>query len=147
MPRFAENAWNRGLAASIHEAACPFASTMPSRCCPPAAGGMRRPAASMVSPWQVAHLVRSATTSGCGAGGGKPWQVPQAACPRPVSVQFGDLLVPPPRVAPWQYVLLQVAVPRSQDGVVPLEATPANATVAVAPSTWPAESASDGFTW
>ena len=39
----------------------------------------------------------------CGAGGGIPWQVPQAACVPLTVVQVGVLLVPPaPSVAPWQ---------------------------------------------
>ena len=55
---------------------------------------------------------------GCGCGGGEPWHVPQAASPSPTVVQSGVLLVPPPRVAPWQYVLVHSpAVVTLQSGV------------------------------
>jgi hypothetical protein len=44
----------------------------------------------------------SPLAAGCGAGGGAPWQVPQAACPVPTLVQTGAVLLPPVSVAPWQ---------------------------------------------
>src|SRR5512140_1126180 len=68
-------------------------------------------------------------------------------------VQEGVVLLPPPRLPPWQYVLEHVAAARSHAGARPILARPENVTFAigVAPSatrsTCSAESASTGFTW
>ncbi len=88
-------------------------------------------------------------TSGCGAGGGTPWHVPHAACVPFTVVHTGVFRLPPPSVAPWQYVLEQVAAVRSQAGAVatPIVAIPANVTAAVGASMWPDANASAGFTW
>ena len=75
----------------------PATWTAPSMCRP------RRtsisPCASTVSGWQP--LQRG--FAGCGAGGGLPWQVPQAVWPAPTRVHTGSVFVPPAAsVAPWQ---------------------------------------------
>jgi hypothetical protein len=71
------------------------------------------------------------STVGWGDGGGTPWQVPHAACEPSSCVHTGVVLLPPASVEPWQYVLAQVALGRSQVGAAPpsLE-TPPNVTVA-----------------
>src|SRR5574337_69191 len=149
---FALKAWKPGLAVFIQSAPWPVASTWPSRCFPPAEGGMTLPAVSMVAPWQALHAGVPPVTVGCGDGGGMPWHVPHAAWPVPTLVQTGAVLLPPLSVTPWQYVA-QVAVERVQDAVVPCPASPEKVTVASGvpleptSSTWPESSAVAGFTW
>ncbi len=50
--------------------------------------------------WQSPQLV-VAEMAGCGAGGGRPWQLPQATSAAP-PVQDGVACAAPPSVAPWQ---------------------------------------------
>jgi hypothetical protein len=106
---------------------------------PPEAGGMIDPSAATVLEWQGLQVLVSLDAAGWGDGGGTPWQVPQLPWDEP-AVHVG---VKPP----WQYVLEHVADARFQVGDTPFVAIPPKVTVAVGPSTWPAESASAGFTW
>src|SRR3954465_15689981 len=72
-PAFAVYAWNPGLAGSVHDAGCRLVDWMtPSRCFPPAAGGIKVPVASTVAGWQGPQPVTPAPTAGWGAGGGTP---------------------------------------------------------------------------
>ena len=81
-----------------------LASTAPFMCRPPAT--LMVPFAFTVPGWQLAQAVRPPVTAGCpcAAGGGRPWQVPQAACVPSTLVQVGVVSEPPPlaMVPPWQ---------------------------------------------
>jgi hypothetical protein len=72
------------------------ACTWPSMCCAGLAIVLL-PAATVS--WHPAQLV---APDGWGAGGGSPWQVPQAAWLPSTLFQMGLVALPPPSVAPWQ---------------------------------------------
>ena len=72
-------------------------SKMPLMCRPPPTSMVLSP--STVPGWQVSQ----SALGGWGAGGGEPWQVPQAAWVPFTVVQVGVWMVPPAlSVLPWQ---------------------------------------------
>jgi hypothetical protein len=58
------------------------------------------PSSETVSGWQVEQESGVGDAAGCGGGGGRPWQLPQAAWP--ACVQSGAPAALPPGKAPWQ---------------------------------------------
>src|SRR6266702_5595316 len=89
-PRLAAAAWKAELAWSIHSGPCTFwKSTLPSRWSP-TGGRISPPAVLTELGWQVLQPARSLPTAGCGAGGGTPWQAPQAVSVSAVLVQSGE---------------------------------------------------------
>jgi hypothetical protein len=56
----------------------------------------------VVPGWIVGWHEPQSVLVGCGAGGGKPWQVPHAFCVPSSCVHVGVFSVPPASVGPWQ---------------------------------------------
>ena len=89
-----------------HPVQVPFAplpaarSTTPFTCKPPET--LTVPSGLTVPAWHTAQLVTPPEVDGWGAAGGRPWQVPQAACVPSTRFQTGETSAPPWSVAPWQ---------------------------------------------
>src|ERR1051325_10099598 len=69
-----------------------------------AGSAITRPPPGVIVLW---HLPQSLST-GCGGGGGVPWQLPHSPSTPLTTGHTGFFAVPPPSDAPWQYVFAHV---------------------------------------